>query len=72
MLLIKVLFTTIYKLSMVLYVLTISPTQKLAGAKRNVQEKDGLTPLHLAVYHGYVKCVSLLIDHGADVNCTSR
>lgn len=43
-----------------------------AGAKRNVQEKDGLTPLHLAVYHGYVKCVSLLIDHGADVNCTSR
>lgn len=72
MLLIKVLFITIYKLSMVLYVLTISPTQKLAGAKRNVQEKDGLTPLHLAVYHGYVKCVSLLIDHGADVNCTSR
>lgn len=51
---------------------TISPTQNLAGAKRNVQEKDGLTPLHLAVYHGYVKCVSLLIDHGADVNCTSR
>lgn len=73
MLLIIVLFITIYKLSMVLnYVLTISPTQKLAGAKRNVQEKDGLTPLHLAVYHGYVKCVSLLIDHGADVNCTSR
>lgn len=43
-----------------------------AGAKRNVQEKDGLTPLHLAVYHGHVKCVNLLIDHGADVNCTSR
>ena len=43
-----------------------------SGAKCNVQEKDGLTPLHLAVYHGHVKSVKLLIDHGADVNSTSR
>ena len=42
------------------------------GAKRNMQEKDGLTPLHLAVYHGHVNCVKLLIEHGADVNSTSR
>ena len=40
--------------------------------QETIQEKDGLTPLHLAVYHGHVKCVKLLIDHGADVNCTSN
>ena len=38
----------------------------------NAKEKDGLTALHLAVYHGYTKCVKLLVDNRADVNCTSR
>ena len=38
----------------------------------NAREKDGLTPLHFAVYHGYAKCVKLLIEHGADINSTSR
>ena len=53
-------------------IFSLPTLQHGTGAKQNVQEKDGLTPLHLAVYHGHVRCVKLLIDHGTDVNCTSR
>lgn len=60
------------KRSMVYTGLMLYQLYNFTGAKPNVQEKDGLTPLHLAVYHGHASCVKCLIEHGADVNSTSR
>lgn len=38
------------------------------GAEINAINKDGMTSLHSAVYHGNENAVELLIQHGADVN----
>lgn len=41
-----------------------------AGANPNIQEVHGLLyPLHIASYNGNDDIVSILLDHGADVNC---
>ena len=38
------------------------------GANVNSQDKDHLTPLHLACYNGKLEIVRALISHGASVN----
>ena len=38
------------------------------GADVNTQDKDHLTPLHLASYHRRLESVQLLLDLGANVN----
>ncbi|KAH9066762.1 ankyrin repeat-containing domain protein, partial [Lactarius vividus] len=38
------------------------------GVGVKTQHKDGLTPLHIASYHGKFKVVRLLLDHGAAAN----
>lgn len=39
-----------------------------AGAKVDVIDYRGMTPLHYAVMHGQLDCVELLIEHKAQVN----
>ncbi|XP_072441806.1 receptor-interacting serine/threonine-protein kinase 4 [Chiloscyllium punctatum] len=34
----------------------------------NVADDEGLTPLHLAAKCGHLKCIDILLAHGADVN----
>lgn len=43
------------------------------GRTINIEARDGLvrndkTPLHIAVFHGHVKIVETLLEHGANVN----
>lgn len=38
----------------------------LLGANINARSEEGLTPLHLAVLHGYAEVGSMLLDNGAD------
>ena len=38
------------------------------GANVNAQDKDHLTPLHLACYNGKLEIVRALLSHGASVN----
>ena len=38
------------------------------GAKTDVKNKNGLTPLHVAVGKGSHACTKVLIGHGASVN----
>ncbi len=38
------------------------------GAKPDVANKDGITPLHLAAWNGQSDCVRALLQAGADVN----
>ncbi|XP_014681457.1 PREDICTED: serine/threonine-protein kinase TNNI3K-like isoform X2 [Priapulus caudatus] len=37
----------------------------------NCQGKDGHTALHSACFHGHIKVVQYLLDHGADMNLTA-
>jgi ankyrin repeat protein len=48
----------------------LSEVKKLveAGAKLEMGDLDGFTPLMLAIIGGKLKAVAYLIDHGADVN----
>jgi hypothetical protein len=39
-----------------------------AGARIEARDQHGLTPLHLACFHGHAEVVRVLIDRGADVN----
>ncbi len=43
-----------------------------AGAKVNVVQKDGLTPVICATLRGYRKIVELLLQHGADPNIADK
>lgn len=36
------------------------------GLNLNMQNKDGNTPLHIAINANFVNCIDLLIDLGAD------
>lgn len=38
------------------------------GANPDAQDENGMTPLLYAMAEGWMKCVSLLLDHGADPN----
>jgi hypothetical protein len=38
------------------------------GAKVNAKSNDGLTPLHVAVYHGKIEIINLLVSKGADID----
>ena len=49
-------------LSMVRLLVTI-------GAKKNLSDKKGFTPLHVCAKRGHVGGMQLLLKHGADVNC---
>jgi len=43
-----------------------------AGATVNIQVKEDRTPLHAAVYFGYVEIVRFLLENNADVNSRGR
>jgi len=34
----------------------------------NIQDKDGMTPLHIATQEGNIECIKLLIEHGAFIH----
>ena len=63
-------------LTPLLYVTWFSPPTVLGmvallldnGADINASDKDGITPVHHAVFSEEVKVVALLLDRGADVN----
>jgi ankyrin repeat protein len=38
------------------------------GANMNSSQKDHWTPIHLAVYNGYLEIVKLLLERGADAH----
>ncbi len=38
------------------------------GANINIQNNDGLTPLHIASFNNAKDVAKLLIDNGADIN----
>ena len=38
------------------------------GAKHDMRDKAGLTPLHCSVARGHKEAVACLLDHGADIN----
>lgn len=39
------------------------------GANPNLQDEDGMTPLHLAISHNKsIEVIKCLLDHGADMN----
>jgi len=38
------------------------------GVDPNIQNNDGITPLHLAAGNGRLEVVKLLLEHGADPN----
>lgn len=42
------------------------------GADVNARDKEGITPLHWAAYHGARDVIELLMAQGADVNAPSR
>ena len=39
------------------------------GAEVNAKDKDGVTPLHMAIILGDVELTILLLDNGADIEC---
>jgi len=43
-----------------------------SGAKVNVKDDGGKTPLHLAALSGYVGVVKLLVEAGAELNATDK
>ena len=43
-----------------------------AGVDVDLQDKDGLTPLHLASFYGKIEVASLLIKHKANVNAKDK
>ena len=45
---------------------------KFLGMNPNVRDNDKKTPLHLAGYKRQHRCVSLLLDHGAEVDAHTR
>ena len=38
----------------------------------NDGEQDGITPTYIAAQMGHVKCIDVLVRHGADVNKATR
>lgn len=42
------------------------------GANPNAKEVNGLTPLHLAVYHGRTSCAEVLLSSGCIVDARTR
>uniref|UniRef100_A0AC34FGJ0 Protein kinase domain-containing protein n=1 Tax=Panagrolaimus sp. ES5 TaxID=591445 RepID=A0AC34FGJ0_9BILA len=45
---------------------------KQPGANANYQGKDGHTALHSACYHGHLRVVQYLLEHGADQSLTAK
>lgn len=45
---------------------------RIKGLNLNPVDTTGYTPLHLAAFHGKLACVKLLVENGADLNCTSN
>ncbi len=43
-----------------------------AGSDVNAQDRNGMTPLHIAAKMGWVNEVTALLEHGADPNLSSR
>ena len=42
------------------------------GAKTNTESKNGFTALHVASQEGHTDMVSLLLEHGAEVDCRAK
>nr|XP_020856845.1 LOW QUALITY PROTEIN: ankyrin repeat domain-containing protein 53 [Phascolarctos cinereus] len=42
------------------------------GAPVNVQNRNGITPLHLAAWEGMLDCIKVLVKAGADVHALDR
>lgn len=42
------------------------------GANIHMQDKNGLSPLHIAARGGFANITKLLIDNGSDVNTRDR
>jgi len=43
-----------------------------AGAPVNIQDEEGMTPLHHAALHNYSKCAQVLLKAGADLKATNH
>eukprot|EP01102_Stenamoeba_stenopodia_P011499 TRINITY_DN3542_c0_g1_i1.p1 TRINITY_DN3542_c0_g1~~TRINITY_DN3542_c0_g1_i1.p1 ORF type:complete len:101 (+),score=6.30 TRINITY_DN3542_c0_g1_i1:348-650(+) len=44
----------------------------LSGADLNARNRDGVTPLHNAAYHGNIPLISILLEHGAKIDVPNR
>lgn len=42
------------------------------GADPNIEGNDGRAPLHVAAEKGYTNAIAMLLDHGADIDITTR
>ncbi len=49
--------------------LTCSKKLVQLGAKVDMQDEMGETPLHKAAFSGYLDCCKFCVDQGVDVNC---